>query len=137
MASFYLLTLLLSVIILFSLIILYISSIYFTKVYKNFTQKKDHRSGPLYIVSKKLSIFIDESGDFGPLKPHAPYYLVTMILHNQDVDISENIKALESHLHNLNFDYKAVHTGPIIRREEIYKIVRNNFEKNGSITNSM
>ena len=72
-------------------------------------------------MSKKLSIFIDESGDFGPLKPHAPYYLVTMILHNQDIDISENIKSLESHLHNLNFDYKAVHTGPIIRREEIYK----------------
>ena len=72
-------------------------------------------------MSKKLSIFIDESGDFGPLRPHAPYYLVTMILHNQDVNISENIKALESHLHNLNFDYKAVHTGPIIRREEIYK----------------
>lgn len=73
------------------------------------------------IVSKKLSIFIDESGDFGLLKPHAPYYLVTMILHNQDIDISKNIKSLESHLHNLNFDYKAVHTGPIIRREEIYK----------------
>lgn len=72
-------------------------------------------------MGKKLSIFIDESGDFGSLKAHAPYYLVTLILHNQDVDISENIKGLETHLHNLNFDYKAVHTGPIIRREEIYK----------------
>ena len=47
-----------------------------------------------------------------------------MILHNQDVDISENIKSLESHLHNLNFDYKAVHTGPIICREEIYKTMQ-------------
>lgn len=85
-------------------------------------------SPPLFIsakgsvpVSKILSIFIDESGDFGSLQLHSPYYLVTMILHNQDVDISENIKSLESHLHNLNFDFKAVHTGPIIRREEIYK----------------
>ena len=72
-------------------------------------------------MSKKLSIFIDESGDFGPFKPHAPYYLVTMILHDQKIDISENIKTLENHLRNLDFDYKAVHTGPIIRREEIYK----------------
>ncbi len=72
-------------------------------------------------MSKKLSIFIDESGDFGPFKAHSPFYLITMILHNQDVDISENIQVLERHLHNLNFDYKAVHTGPIIRREEIYK----------------
>lgn len=72
-------------------------------------------------MNKKLSIFIDESGDFGPFKPHAPYYLVTMILHNQDISITENIKGLDSHLHNLNFDYCAGHTGPIIRREEIYK----------------
>ncbi len=72
-------------------------------------------------MDKKLSIFIDESGDFGPLKPHAPYYLITMILHNQNIDITENIKSLETHLSNLHFGYNAVHTGPIIRREEIYK----------------
>lgn len=72
-------------------------------------------------MDRKLSVFIDESGDFGPLKPHAPYYLITMILHNQSVDITENITALENHLKNLNFGYNAVHTGPIIRREEIYK----------------
>lgn len=75
-------------------------------------------------MSKRLSIFIDESGDFGSLKPHAPYYLVTMILHDQDVDITENISALEEHLKNLNFGYNAVHIGPIIRREEIYKTMR-------------
>ena len=72
-------------------------------------------------MDKKLSILIDESGDFGPLKPHAPYYLITMILHNQNIDITENIKSLETHLSNLHFGYNAVHTGPIIRREEIYK----------------
>lgn len=72
-------------------------------------------------MGKKLSVFIDESGDFGSYRPHAPYYLVTMILHNQDVDISENIRALEQHLKNLNYGYPAVHIGPIIRREEIYK----------------
>ena len=72
-------------------------------------------------MNKVLSVFIDESGDFGMLRPHSPYYLVTMILHNQDVDVSGNIKALESHLNELNFEYKAVHTGPIIRREEIYR----------------
>lgn len=72
-------------------------------------------------MGKRLSVFIDESGDFGPYRPHAPFYLVTMILHNQEVDISENIRALEQHLKNLNYGYPAVHIGPIIRREEIYK----------------
>ena len=55
-------------------------------------------------VNKRLSIFIDESGDFGPLRAHSPYYLITMILHNQDINIYENIKTLDIHLHNMNFD---------------------------------
>jgi hypothetical protein len=31
---------------------------------------------------KTLSVFIDESGDFGSYEAHAPYYLVAMVLHN-------------------------------------------------------
>lgn len=72
-------------------------------------------------MSKILSIFIDESGDFGPYEKHAPYYLVTMILHDQSLNISEDITLLDSHLHNLKYNYKTVHIGPIIRREEIYR----------------
>ncbi len=29
----------------------------------------------------EISIFIDESGDFGPLEKHAQYYIVTLIIH--------------------------------------------------------
>ncbi|MBR0366553.1 MAG: hypothetical protein IJH94_07120 [Clostridia bacterium] len=47
--------------------------------------------------------------------------MVTMVLHDQNVNISDNIKVLENHLLNLGFEYQAVHTGPIIRREEIYR----------------
>ena len=36
---------------------------------------------------KRLSVFIDESGDFGTYEVHAPYYLVSMILHNQNTVI--------------------------------------------------
>ena len=74
-------------------------------------------------MDKILSVFIDESGDFGPFEQHAPYYLVTMILHDQDVDISANIAVLDQHLRNLDFNFDAVHIGPIIRREEIYKLM--------------
>ena len=41
---------------------------------------------------KILSVFVDESGDFGSYESHTPYYLVSLVLHNQDVDISEDIK---------------------------------------------
>lgn len=69
---------------------------------------------------KTLSVFIDESGDFGPYSAHAPYYFVSMILHNQNTDISENIKVFDSHLLNLGYQNHAIHTGPLIRRESVY-----------------
>ena len=36
---------------------------------------------------KEISIFIDESDDFGKLNPRSPYYIVTMVFHNQVTDI--------------------------------------------------
>lgn len=69
---------------------------------------------------KILSIFIDESGDFGTYEIHCPYYLISMILHKQNYDIAENIKSFDSHLLNLGYKKHAVHTGPLIRRESLY-----------------
>jgi len=70
--------------------------------------------------NKFLSVFIDESGDFGPYEAHSPYYLISIVLHNQNIDISENIKAFDSHLMNLGYRHHAIHTGPLIRRESTY-----------------
>jgi hypothetical protein len=72
------------------------------------------------MAEKTLSVFIDESGDFGPYEAHAPYYIVAMVLHNQDIDINENINSFDTHLQNLGYPQHAVHTGPLIRRESIY-----------------
>lgn len=69
---------------------------------------------------KILSVFIDESGDFGPYESHTPYYLVSMILHNQTIDISKDIKLFDTHLLNLGYQNHAIHTGPLIRRESVY-----------------
>ena len=77
------------------------------------------RSGTL--SEKILSIFIDESGDFGPCESHAPFYIVSMILHEQSVDISENIAALNVHINNLGYKMHGIHVGPLIRRESDYK----------------
>ena len=49
----------------------------------------------------ELSIFIDESGDFGEVKERPAYYLVTMVFHNQAVDISIEIEKLEEVLLSL------------------------------------
>ena len=82
--------------------------------YLKLSQKDNNMS------EKILSVFIDESGDFGPYESHAPYYLVSMILHNQNTDINENIKVFDTHLLNLGYQHHAIHTGPLIRRESVY-----------------
>ena len=56
--------------------------------------------GDSYMKENVLSIFIDESGDFGPYEHHTPYYLVAMVLHNQSVSIESNIQELTQHVHN-------------------------------------
>lgn len=68
----------------------------------------------------ELSIFIDESGDFGEYDPHSPYYIITMIFHNQNDDIQPAISKLNKELSYLKLDNLCIHTGPIIRKEEIY-----------------
>ena len=73
------------------------------------------------MAEKILSVFIDESGDFGPYKLHAPYYLVAMVLHDQSINIQNHIDGLEQHMRNSGFAQHAIHTGPLIRRESIYK----------------
>lgn len=69
---------------------------------------------------KELSIFIDESGDFGEYESHSPYYIITMVFHDQSIDIQPAIGKLNTELSYLDLDNLCIHTGPIIRKEEIY-----------------
>lgn len=69
---------------------------------------------------KELSIFIDESGDFGEYESHSPYYIITMVFHDQSIDIQPAIGKLNTELSYLGLNNLCIHTGPIIRKEEIY-----------------
>ena len=70
---------------------------------------------------KELSIFIDESGDFGEYDFHSPYYIVTFVFHNQSNDITNNIVKLDKVLQHFNINNNCIHTAPIIRGEESYQ----------------
>ena len=70
---------------------------------------------------KVLSVFVDESGDFGQYNPASPNYYVAMVLHDQEIDISKNINALETQVANWGYPEHTIHTGPLIRRESVYK----------------
>ncbi len=69
---------------------------------------------------KELSVFIDESGDFGDVKERPAYYLVTFVFHDQNNDIDPQVAKLEESMKNAGFDLEYIHTGPVIRREEIF-----------------
>ena len=70
---------------------------------------------------EELSIFIDESGDFGEYSPLSPYYIVSMVFHNQRIDLTAEINHLEQTLSELGLSSHCVHAGPIIRKEEEYR----------------
>jgi len=72
-------------------------------------------------MEKELSIFVDESGDFGNYSDTCPRYIVSLILHNQKYPISEQVKELDLLLQQNNFSERTIHTGPLIRREQSYK----------------
>jgi hypothetical protein len=69
---------------------------------------------------KELSIFIDESGDFGEIGERPSYYLVTMLYHEQSHDIKEEVQKLEESVRKSGFDIEYIHTAPIIRREGVF-----------------
>lgn len=68
----------------------------------------------------ELSIFIDESGDVGP---ESERYLVTLVFHNQAVDIYENIERYEQSIRNSGLAKTAFRFTPIIRGHDQYSLM--------------
>lgn len=69
---------------------------------------------------KELSIFVDESGDFGQYDFRSPYYIIAMVIHDQNESIDQNLRDLERNLSELGFPHHCVHVGPAIRQEYEY-----------------
>jgi hypothetical protein len=71
---------------------------------------------------RELSIFIDESGDFGPFQQHSPFYVLSLVFHDQDADISSHLETIHQALTTRGFsEDHAIHTAPLIRRERDYR----------------
>ena len=70
---------------------------------------------------QELSIFVDESGDYGAYEHHAPYYIVTLVLHEQSHNIYPHIDKLNAQLESFDLPNHTVHAGPLIRGEGVYR----------------
>ena len=76
---------------------------------------------------RNLSIFVDESGDFGAYSNHSPYYIITMLFHDQDKDINPMIKKLDEEIQSLGYEKDfVIHTAPLIGKEEMFNAVMPN-----------
>lgn len=64
---------------------------------------------------KELSIFIDESGDFGEATERPAYYLVTLLFHDQKNKITGNV----------NQKYRLLQAADFICSMELLKIKKN------------
>ena len=74
------------------------------------------------VVALELSVFIDESGDFGPYAPHAPYYIITLVFHEQTQSIQDQVFHLRQAVRHAGFDEQhAIHSAPLIRKERDYR----------------
>ena len=83
-----------------------------------------------------LSVFCDESGDFGVLSHHSPRYILSLVLHDQSRSIAKDLDRFNQRLRDGD-QYKLlpIHTAPLIRREERFAYMDGNSRK-GSLEKS-
>ena len=72
--------------------------------------------------AKTISIFVDESGSFTYPDEMSPYYLVGLVLHDQDKAVRDAIARYERELDLMGLTHLCFHAGPIIRREECFQL---------------
>ena len=83
---------------------------------------------PAFCFMRELSVFVDESGDFGQYDYHCPFYIVSMVFHEQANDLTEDISDFERKLSEIGYEKTCVHCGPIIRAEETLCVEKKHIE---------
>ena len=78
------------------------------------------------MAEEALSIFVDESGRFQHPDVDSRFYILSMVFHDQSVDVRPLIQKYEESLEYLGIDSQAFvfHAGPLIRKEKGYEYFR-------------
>ena len=84
---------------------------------------------------RTASVFVDESGSFGKYDQRSPFYLVTLVFHDQTKDITPNLVQLQESMRLRGIPDYTVHAGPLIRRE--YEFVSLNMLERKQIFNAL
>ena len=77
--------------------------------------------------TRTLSIFVDESGRFQHPDEDSRFYILSMVLHDQDVDISGEVNSLETRFRMMHLERLCFHAGPLIRQEKVFAVMDRSF----------
>jgi len=72
---------------------------------------------------KVLSVFVDESGKFQYPDPDSRFYIVSLVLHDQNLDVGNLISRLDADWIRMGLANFCFHAGPLIRGEKGYKFM--------------
>ena len=83
------------------------------------------RPSLLFKAMKKrtLSIFVDESGILNESERISRYYILTLLLHDQDFKIDKLVRELDRSLDSVGIANLCFHAGPIIRANESFEFM--------------
>jgi hypothetical protein len=70
-----------------------------------------------------LSIFVDESGRFQFPDRESPYYIVSLVMHDQRILIEGLIAELDRHFAEMRLSNVCFHAGPLIRQKNAFAIM--------------
>ena len=74
-----------------------------------------------------LSVFVDESGRFQYPDDGSRFYILSMVFHDQSIDISPLVADLERSESELGLEGHCFHAGPLIRKEKAYEALSRRF----------
>lgn len=74
-----------------------------------------------------LSIFVDESGRFQYPDDSSRFYILSMVFHDQSIDISPLVADLERSESEIGLEGHCFHAGPLIRKEKAYEALSRRF----------
>lgn len=77
----------------------------------------------IYMTDATLSIFVDESGRFQFPDVASPYYIVSLVLHDQRNSIDGLVTELERHFSEMRLSNVCFHAGPLIRQKNAFAIM--------------
>ena len=70
-----------------------------------------------------LSVFVDESGRFQFPDRASPYYIISLVIHDQRVPIDGLIAELDRHFAEMRLSNVCFHAGPLIRQQNAFAIM--------------